>query len=409
MSKQPDKKPFKKADKQKQENSTKPNKESSKTSASPQEPNQSQKPSKHSKQSEEQSSEEPCGSSQSSNPQDKSPVREEDDIYYVHGLSPIKQGGNGKSYFNCVLQGQESARRAVCFSPRKHKMLSQVVDSKSPVKISRLSFNINNTDVILGDRSAVSLVQKASFDPDKRFYSDSVLTLHDLYGLAPGQMVKCHVSSILEETIYKTRSNENIPRQEVILCDSETSVKLVLYNDDVNTLSLGKSYIIKNVRLHSYKDTMYLNTTTERAFEYEEIDTMSDVRNTNVATEVKILCKIVGVTGIYLNHNCINCSKKITSELNKDDSSLICNHCQAIMKLSNCHATVSLSLVLNDISKNTTVTLYFPPDRSQKLQSIVNFSLESDALIAKALLEFPDIFEVTFDFVSKIVLKVLKV
>ena len=124
----------------------------------------------------------------------------------MHGLSPIKQGGNGKSYFNCVLQGQESARKAVCFSPRKHKMLSQVVDSKSPVKISRLSFNINNTDVILGDRSAVSLVQKASFDPDKRFYSDSVLTLHDLYGLAPGQMVK--VKSLGENTSFQIKTLE---------------------------------------------------------------------------------------------------------------------------------------------------------------------------------------------------------
>lgn len=87
-------------------------------------------------------------------------------------------------------------------------------------------------------------------------------------------------------------------------------MKLVLFGDDVNTLSQGKSYIIKNVRLQSYKDSLYLNTTTERAFEYEEIDTMSDVQNTNIATEVTILCKIFGVTGIYLNHNCINCSKK---------------------------------------------------------------------------------------------------
>ena len=29
-----------------------------------------------------------------------------DDVYYeyVHGLSPIKKGGVGKSYFNCILQ-----------------------------------------------------------------------------------------------------------------------------------------------------------------------------------------------------------------------------------------------------------------------------------------------------------------
>ena len=259
------------------------------------------------------------------------------------------------------------------FSKKTQILLSQVADSRSPVKIFQINFNINNTDTILGDRSSVSLVEKASFDPDKRFYHDSVLTLNDLFGLASGQMVKlkCHVSRILEETVYKTRSNEDIPRQEVILCDSKTYVKLVLYNEDVNTLSQGKSYIVKNVRLQSYKDSIYLNTTTERAFEYEEIDTLSDVQNTNVATELAILCKIVRVTGIYLNHNCIHCSKKITSALNKDDSSLICNHCQTKMKLSSCHTTVALSLVLNDISKNSTVTLYFSADRSQNFNQLL--------------------------------------
>ena len=76
MSQQSGKKPVKRSEKQKQESSTKPNQESQKTSTSPQEPNQSQKPSKHQQQSGEQSSEEPCGSSQSFNPQNKSPVRE---------------------------------------------------------------------------------------------------------------------------------------------------------------------------------------------------------------------------------------------------------------------------------------------------------------------------------------------
>ena len=43
---------------------------------------------------------------------------------------------------------------------------------------------------LLGDRFLVSLMGKATFDPDKRFLDDSILTLNDFYGLAPGQIVK---------------------------------------------------------------------------------------------------------------------------------------------------------------------------------------------------------------------------
>ena len=100
----------------------------------------------------------------------------------VHGLSPLKQGGGGKSYLYCILlQGKSTAKRkAVCFSPRKHKVLS-------PVKLFKIG---SNNDAILGDRFLVSLLGKATFDSNKRFLDDSILTLNDFYGLAPGQIVK---------------------------------------------------------------------------------------------------------------------------------------------------------------------------------------------------------------------------
>ena len=297
----------------------------------------------------------------------------------------------------------------MCFSPKKHKLLVQVSESQSPIKISKLSSNINNNDVIVNQNSNVTLLKDAPFLPDDRFKKDSVLSLNDLLNLAQGQIVavKAHVTRLYSETTHKTRSGEEIPRQEVIISDSTNSIKLVLYDQDVNTLTEGKSYILKNVRLYTFKDKVYVNSTAERKFDFEEIDTISDPIDVNVGTEVKMLCKIVGVASIHLTRFCVSCTKKLN--IVDFDKTIDCNHCHGTMLVDSCRVTISFTLILNDIDKNKNIQLYFPSDKCGQLRKIIDFSLEDDKCIAKALLEFPNIFEIFFDIVSNTVLDVSKV
>ena len=115
------------------------------------------------------------------------------------------------------------------------------------------------------------------------------LSLNDLSNLAQGQIVaiKVNVTRLYSETTHKTRSGEEIPRQEVTISDSTDSIKLVLYDQDINTLTEGKSYILKNVQLHIFKDKVYVNSTAEKKFDFKEIETISDPIDVNVGTEVK--------------------------------------------------------------------------------------------------------------------------
>ena len=115
------------------------------------------------------------------------------------------------------------------------------------------------------------------------------LSLKDLSNLAQGQIVaiKVNVTRLYSETTHKTRSGEEIPRQEVTISDSTDSIKLVLYDQDINTLAEGKSYILKNVQLHIFKDKVYVNSTAEKKFDFKEIETISDPIDVNVGTEVK--------------------------------------------------------------------------------------------------------------------------
>ena len=60
-------------------------------------------------------------------------------------------------------------------------MLVQVCESQSPVKISKLSSNINNNDVIVNQNSDVTLLKDAPFLPDERFKKDIVITIIHKY------------------------------------------------------------------------------------------------------------------------------------------------------------------------------------------------------------------------------------
>ena len=124
--------------------------------------------------------------------------------------------------------------------------------------------------MILNDRSDLTLVNDASFQPDQRLNNDALLSISDLYSLAAGQMVKlrCHVTRVFDETTHKTRSGNEISRQEVTICDETDTIKLILYGNDVSSLKEGKSYIVKNVRMNAFKDKVFLNTTIEKNFEF---------------------------------------------------------------------------------------------------------------------------------------------
>lgn len=206
------------------------------------------------------------------------------DVYYIHDVSPIKKAKSGHTqYFNCILQGEGSAKKAVCFSPKKHPLLHDASESHSPVKITRYSLS-KNEEIIIADQTRVTL-SKATFDCDERFQRDAVISLNDLHSLAPGQLLntKCFVGNTQEVVEQKVRSGDVVQKQEVTISDSTSSVKLILYGDYVNSLTEGKSYLLKNVRLNSFKNTVYLNTSQTLDFIYEE---MSEIPHVDDVTTI---------------------------------------------------------------------------------------------------------------------------
>ena len=323
----------------------------------------------------------------------------------------MKKAPSGSSYFQCLLQSQTSAKRAVCFTPTKHKLLNDVAQSSSPVKILKMDTNINNNDSIINRGTQISLVKKVSFDVDPRFGEDAVVSLGDLFSLAPGQLIniKCHVATVFDQVTHKMRNGEDVVKQDIIISDMSTSIKLVVYGQDTQLLTAGKSYILRNLRLNSFKNTVFLNTTLTKKFEFEEIDEIAHTSEVSYNTDSTIMCKIAAVDKITIYFHCAKCSKKLL-DVNDDDESVIlkCVHCSTQMLKSKCRVTLHFTLVLNDIVKNNNIALFFPNDQAFMLNRILDFQCVSEKEIVKTILEFPDILEVKFDVTTKSVISVLK-
>ena len=85
------------------------------------------------------------------------------------------------------------------------------------------------------------------------------------------------------------------------IINKDNSIKFILYGKDAGTLEEGKSYIVENVRLNSYNNTVYINTTSKWPFSFAETEKM-DVVIQNVASEVTVLAKIIGIGAIDMHY-----------------------------------------------------------------------------------------------------------
>jgi len=71
---------------------------------------------------------------------------------------------------------------------------------------------------------------------------------------------------------HTSLTDGDVAKQEVVISDSTSSAKLILYGDDVSTLVQEKSHLLKTLRFNSFKDAIYLNSTQVQKFEFEQID-----------------------------------------------------------------------------------------------------------------------------------------
>ena len=329
---------------------------------------------------------------------------------YLHSVSPVKKGAiTGTCYFDMAIQTKDSVKRAVCFAPENHQDYTNMEVAKCPVKLT--NYNLSPTkEVMINKYTRMKSVQSDSvtFKFNAKLSSGTVLSLTDPEKLAAEQLVtiKANISKLSEVKLRPSRGGFT-EKQDAVIRDNEKCMKLQLFGENVDTLELGKTYILQNVRIKVGKDIRYFNTPASDPFcakECPQFPKLAELMELEVTTIIS--ARIVAIHAVRKSYHCVACARKIPKPLG-DNILITCGSCKLDMRYDSCLVSWYIRALVKDVRSATTVSLSFLDEIAQELLNITKLeSTVREDDMAKQLLQLFQIFNIHYDAVESTVSEV---
>ena len=136
--------------------------------------------------------------------------------------------------------------------------------------------------------------------------------------------------------------------------DETGSCRLVVWEEDVNSLEEGKSYCLVNVGVRKYEVSEYLSFSSRSSVKV--IDDLEEVNEEDIVGDNGLFIKgdISAVLSSTEYLSCRFCRSKIVPD---DEILGECSKCCALMKVSTCEKTKSAKVVVAEESSSGQVTL----------------------------------------------------
>lgn len=273
---------------------------------------------------------------------------------FVHQVSPIKNSGKTK-YFDCKLQTRSSVVKGVCFSPEKKKHLEDFMHTREAVTLTKcdISNKFNVTNIVINKKTNV---QKCTtpLNFERVDIENTTVKLSTVKSILFGQLinVKATVRQLSGSKIISTSAGARLKKQEAVLVDPFGSIKIILWEDFVDTIETGNTYLFKNIRLKkdNYNNIIYVNTAMTgtqineaTAFDQPLAEESDDAQLTILST-TEITARIIGVATINFHRTCSSCNKAIEERGNL----ATCSSCNLTQKLSNTNNRWYVKLYVQD-------------------------------------------------------------
>ncbi len=322
---------------------------------------------------------------------------------YLVNVSPVKSSGN-KKYFNFNIQTKSETRRGVCFTPEKRVNMSMFQDQKVPVKIQQFRTAASN-DVAVDQKTEISpttLTEEQVFTPNF-VPSDRITSLDSIKNAISEQFVtvQAKVHTLGDVKKITTKLNKTLDKQEGILLDPSGQMKILLWEDQVNSIETGQTYVFKNLRVkdNQYKER-YLNppkssnnysVTVAESYQ-EQLPEAEVVPDTLVVTQGNIC----GVSNISKSKSCLVCGNRV---ILKNDKLANCTKCRMTVKLESCIHDWQLKIhVLTSESKTIRVSVF--NSEIGLLFSLCDLDAKcTEDELLESLLQLPDV-QIQYDSIS---------
>ena len=338
---------------------------------------------------------------------------------FIHNVSPVKTSNNGKrQYFNCTLQCEDKVVRAVCFSPEKQTQVKTVELTKTPVRLQ--NFWQNDTDpskdIFITKYTQVTPLTNDQVDfqfSDEltNASTDAIINLSSVSRLAPDQLiaVKGQVVKVSGVKNINTNSQGKLRKQEILIRDTTACMKVILWEEYVDTVECDKTYEFKHLRVKGSTSDRYLNTPKSEPVTASECDAFWNElvpidQGLIDATSLKIPVKILGIRSAYKKLACVSCRRKVEPKPNGSAFGT-CQSCKLMQPLSTCDSQWTLRLFVQNISvPSSRIHVTLAPNLATELMvnvaPTVNLSTASEDDIAIGILSANKSMSMTYDTLS---------
>lgn len=336
-------------------------------------------------------------------------------------MSPVKVSGNCK-YFDCTLQTATSVTRAVCFSPEKRQAFEKHEKAKSPVKLARFrsSTKYGKEDLIIDRATMVTPISPEDAFEYKELELSPVVTISSLDQISAEQLVslKAKVTKVDGTKVITTNytSNHNnsnqLKKQEVLIVDTTKSIKLILWEQHVDCVETGKTYLFDNLRLKKDNSGIkYLNTPKTAGFSVKEVEDfkqlLAEVQDVLELTTINMTATILGVQILSKYLSCLKCGKKTTT---KPGSKIAqCDSCKMVQNATNCNTQWFARLLFQNVQNTKDRIELSVFHEVTKMIDLANDPKDMNTISADALTEILlclDELQITYHAIQKKVITI---
>ena len=327
------------------------------------------------------------------------------DIGYVHSLSPIKKGRNGKDYYSFQLQTDETnLTRTVGFDKRTYAKINHFVKTGSPVKLVNIhkkddQIFVNSSSSIFEASKEDVLFQKIDdLDSEVGISSDSIdIKLEQLRSLSTKQRVNIEgvvtLGSAEPKKVNMRSQSVAFVKEDCGVEDETGTAILHIWENCIKECDDGVAYKICNLTIKNFSGEVFLATTAETTFTHSEFhkdvlqgkEVILGAEKEIVVPEFKMVDKIVT---FYMCQN-KSCNRRMPS-LEHGAAIFTCEVCGTSQKVKNAKKVLSGRMCIELDGEDMWLSAFTDVMQSLMLKAGLDKSASVDKII-NALLTLQNI------------------
>lgn len=300
-------------------------------------------------------------------------------------LSPMK----GK-FFDGRLSDNKSSIRIVGFDAKKQQELAKHRDKQEPIilencKLTKSKFT-DEMEVIVSSTTIFSPSEKIFNIPASAKETSTMISLDTLQTLSNYQVIS--VKAKVLKRNEPTEIKPGLVKQDFTIADGTGIAELVLWQEDINKLSVGESYELEQLMVRSFDGKPFLTPpksdprwTLKKCDNIEITDepVIEECDDKNVIENAFV----AGVVHVEMKVSCLSCKASFTS-LNVKVGK--CTKCSMSQLLNRCYRSLSAKLVVStDHGNSLTLYAYLPTIKTITQDDGINEDSNSDDVMMQLL------------------------